>query len=261
LKEYSSAIRRFETALKIMPCSLGALVNLGTSYVVKTKYMWLAKGIYLRHDLDTGINILEKAVRLSAHFKAYNQLGSAYHLKAFCLMQRGINPEKEFELARKAHEEAIKIRPDLFILHYNLGILFKSQAEYLCASGRGDPLKLFSLALKSLQDAIDLDPRVCMLYIEKARTHYLKGRYLSMIRVDGQQEYLKALELYNKAERLDKMNRVKFYCYRADVYYELKRYQDAISDWEKVIRLNPSYERRLRARIVEAKRRLKQDYR
>jgi len=93
---------------------------------------------------------------------------------------------------------------------------------------KGDNLTDPNLALKTLNQAVSIDPSFAVAFNDRGKVHVKMGQFDR-----AKKDYAKAIKLDSKY--------VKAYSNRGVVLYETNQYADALKDFNKAIVLNPSY--------------------
>jgi tetratricopeptide (TPR) repeat protein len=144
---------------------------------------------------------------------------------------------KLFEEAIKDFHKATDYKPDFAEAYNNCGNAYRKLEQY-------------EEALKQCNKAVESKPDFAEAYNNRGNIYYLFSRVNEAIF-----DYTKAIEL--------KSNYTGAYYNRGAAYfYLLNNIIEAKSDWEKVIKLNPSYESELRdklAKIDEALEQMKKE--
>jgi tetratricopeptide (TPR) repeat protein len=135
------------------------------------------------------------------------------------------------------------------------------------------------LAIKYLNDALNYIDNAPFVYLElgniyyeiigdtsKSQDYYIKAnmyanKWIYPIQNLGnlnynRSNYQKAIYYYSKAIKL-KTGNLESYLMRGNSYFRLGKYKSAIKDWEMVIKLDSSYEDKLKKSIEEAKKYIK----
>lgn len=228
---YESAVRNFKRALSYDSTFIQAWLDLALAFLemkqfdsAEVAYRMVAKinpkdsrgwqglgfmyGI-LKGDIEKGVEFYKKALEVDP------ENNDARFGLAKLLDKAGRGDE-----AREVYEEALKKDPD------NPGIL-KSYGLFL--SDEGDYEKSVSL-------------------LEKALPHFENDKEVRMALAEGyrklgekEPKYLpKALENLNYLIGIDSTD-VTLFVKRASVYEEMKRYRDALKDYDRALELNPNY--------------------
>lgn len=110
----------------------------------------------------------------------------------------------------------------------------------------------FETARNDLAQA-DLDRAVEILPI--ARIYYQRARHYIMFKM-----YAEALPDLNKAiEMGNKNTEFNFFLDRGDVYFRMRKYNEAIQDYEQVVKLQDSLKEPMQRRIIQAKQKSQEE--
>ncbi len=116
-----------------------AHLNLGATY-------------FDRHEYDKALEEYNKSLGFQETYSALMGLGNVYAVK------------KEFNQAIHYYERALKIRPEYYLIHYNLGLMY------------GQSGKLEN-AEKSFQKTLSLNPRHYETFRNLGIIHYMNGKH------------------------------------------------------------------------------------
>ncbi len=158
-------------------------------------------------DHERAISLHQRAIDLDSNFeKAYNNLGNAY---------LDLN---QFMEAQKAYESALTLNPGFALAYSNLGILYFKQGQ-------------FEKAEEFIKKSLELDPK-------SALSLYNLGV------IYGEQGMpLQAIDAFKKVPEVDpyfsRMSEV--YNNLGIAFFKLQRYENALQEFHKVLRLNPSF--------------------
>ncbi|MDI6792530.1 MAG: tetratricopeptide repeat protein [bacterium] len=164
-------------------------------------------------DWQRAIAEFKKIIELKV--MAYDRTAHLYRKLGDHLLSRGFWDE-----AVKYYRQALELQPGIADLHYSLGICYANKGVI--------EEKYFDEAIKEYQIAIRLDP-------EFAEPHYGLG----MIYFFKKEEHERGISYFKEAIRL-KPKYVDAHLALAKAYYQLKRYADALTRYDYVIKLYPS---------------------
>jgi len=168
----------------------------------------------------------------------------AWFCAGFCYGELGLHQE-----ALQAYKQAIRLKPDLAVVHNNLGNAY-------------DKLGLYQEALQAFKQAIRLEPDYAKAHNNLGVAYYKLGLYQEALQAYKQAIRLKpdyaeahynlgvtygelglhqeALQAYKQAIRL-KPDYVDAYNNLGDAYGKLGLYQEALQAFKQAIRLKPDY--------------------
>lgn len=154
-----------------------------------------------------------------AEGKSNADVASLYNRRGYARLKL-----KLFEEATKDFHQATDYKPDFAEAYNNCGNAYRK-------------LERYEDALSQCSKAIEYKPDFAEAYNNRGNIHYLFSKADEAI-----YDYTKAIEL--------KPNYSGAYYNRGTAYYFLQnKIIEAKSDWEKVIKLNPSYEKNLRGKL------------
>lgn len=151
--------------------------------------------------------------------KSNSEVASLYNRRGYALLKL-----KQFEEAIKDFNKATEYKPDFAEAYNNCGNAYRK-------------LERYDDALSQCNKAIEYKPDFAEAYNNRGNIYYLFSRSDEAIF-----DYTRAIEL--------RPNYAGAYYNRGAAYYYLQnKIIEAKSDWEKVIKLNPSYERELKGKL------------
>lgn len=188
--QYDKAVASYKKTLKLNPDNLYAHLGIGISYSFLDSF-------------DKAIEHLEKAKVVSENKEAlYTYLGISYHNKG------------RLQEAVEMYEKALEINPELYTLHYNIGMIIEKQQR--------------DKAREHYEKAIKKNPSYFNAYIRLGRLYAGVGRGDAALASFG-----KALKL--RPENADTWNDLGY------TYYLKKKFRRAIVHYEKSISFSPDY--------------------
>lgn len=176
-------------------------------------YLYQGLAFYGLNNIDQAIERYSKAIKIDSEYALayYNRAQAYFYLK-------------NYTLALENYDLAIRAKGDLGSKgNKRLADVYANRGDVLGHLGR------FSEALSSADRALEIDSQHGFAwYIRSMALGYL-GR---------NQEALKAVDT-----AIQFANYAYVWHHRGDVMYQLKRYAEAISSYEKAIQLDPQYAR------------------
>ncbi len=241
---FEKAIIEFNKAIKINPNNALYYSNIGLVYSRMKNYkddlIYYNKAISLNPNLkgvyqsrgatyklldkcDLAISDFTKEIELNN-----NLILSSYSSRLDCYLK-----QKKWELAIKDISYLIENNKNTE-LYKNDELNFNLSSMYYQRGGTYLVLKKYYLAISDLSKVIQLnDEFVFKSYINRA------------ICYSNQEEYEKAIKDYNyiienlENSNIDSSTHYTFYTDRGNKYLKLRKYKEAIIDYEKAISLNP----------------------
>jgi tetratricopeptide (TPR) repeat protein len=167
-----------------------------------------ANQIRISDRLDEAINVLGECLdeELSRVARTYLLLGLSYY------------EGNEQNKAIANYSKAIEFAPTYVTAFVNRGLRYTAKGNY-------------QLALNDFADAIELDPGYMQAYYFRAYAHQKEGNHRAAIN-----DFNTALTLTQDTNEV-----AAIYYNRGRVYRDLKRYDDALSDFDQAIQLKPEY--------------------
>jgi tetratricopeptide (TPR) repeat protein len=241
-KEYKKAIADFTKAIELHPNNSIYYRNRGQTYFSLKEFKKCSDDYETKNKINLDI---EKAKQVSEIEKTNSQTAKEYNTlgdKAFNL--------KQYENAIQKYCEAIKLEPRTVIYYINRSKAYMALKKYedvisdyttiaVLDSEKSAiyyneigliyySLQKYFEALKSFEKAIEIDPLVEKYYNNRGKTYfnYLK-QYNNALR-----DFTQAIELneYNASSK-----EVIYFINRADTYRNLKKYKEALIDYNTVI--------------------------
>jgi len=222
---FESALKDFETAIRLNPEYKEAITNIGNLY-------------FEQKDFDLAILYYDKSLSIdSTFYEAYNNRG-------YALASQG-----DFENAIVDYNKAIMLKPDYQLAYNNRGVAYGA-------------VNNFSLAIDDLNKAISLDPKYAESYNNIGIVYIKQNDYASAISnfdkaVQLNMSYLdainnrgmaklnfghldEAIEDFNLAISINSAD-VSAYLNRAKVFQKQNNIKKTLDDFQKVIDINPNY--------------------
>ena len=167
---------------------------------------WLNYGnqLWRMQENDRAVKAFKGAIERKPDFH------QAYYSKGLAL-----NAEKKYQAALTAFDKAVKLQPQFYEAWRE-----KSYALF--------ELERYPEALTSIEEAIKIQPKDSILYLLKGDILYELKRYSESINT-----YTEALKIKPNFEN------VYAYGNRGSIYAELKQYEKALADFNKVIETHP----------------------
>ena len=232
--EWDSAVKSYETVVRIDPSNVNAYVQLGDIYLDRLNF---AKN---KKQIDAGLgkaaSYYKKAIALEKRNvdallglgmvlkkqKNYEQAVAVYQKvikinprsdKAYVGLSEVIDKKKNPDEYKSALFESLKINPKNAVAHNNLGFFYST-------AGKKDQ------AIRQYKKAIELDPNLASAHNNLGWRLYKNKNYK-----EAQSELLKALQI-NPADVMASVN-------SGSVYFKQKDYNTSLSHFRKAQELDP----------------------
>ncbi|NMX21940.1 hypothetical protein C5S30_05820 [ANME-1 cluster archaeon GoMg4] len=227
IRQFESAIRNFDKALKLEPeenkAKATAYRNRGVAYSRLTRY-------------EEAIKDFDRAIVLKPEYvDAYTVRGDAYAKLG------------RYEEALRDFNKAIELDPEYAVAHDARGCFYLDLEQY-------------DEAISDFTTAIALDPDYAEAYLHRGSAYWGLEQYEGVLN-----DFNKAIELdpesalaytargglYSDLEKFDETIRdysaaielkkedPQTYLLRGEAYAELEQYEEAVKDFEKALKLNP----------------------
>lgn len=209
-------------------CVSGIFLSAGCDRVARHYYLSQYDG-----EIKKATRTIERAQNEAQRATAYADRGDAYAEKAAYLRVFKVVPSAEydrlFELAIQDHDQAIALEPDNAEMYYHRGSTYFSRA----VDPNNDPKSkaFFAPAKADFSKAIEQNPR-----------HYMAFDVRGMINEQAG-EWEQAIADYTQETALNPQGRFRLadaYCNRGSFYLREKKYDLAVSDFEKSIEIGSS---------------------
>lgn len=209
---YQKAIENYTRAIEANLREASLYNNRGLAYYSFEKY-------------DKAISDYNRAIELEADYKdAYFNRGLAYFKKSS-------SQEAISDLGK-----AIELDPKYADAYYNRGLGYNQSFHYYSKPFTEEAVDKFDRAVADFNKVLELDLNYVLAYAGLGNSYYRHG------------EWDKATEYYNKAlghedlilKKVEEKGLEEVYYSRARNYNQFQRtYDDALSDYKKVLELNP----------------------
>jgi len=188
--QYDKAVASYKKTLKLSPDNLYAHLGIGISYASLDSF-------------DKAIEHLEKAKLISENKEAlYTYLGISYHNKG------------RVQEAVEMYEKALEINPELYTLHFNIGMIIEKQQR--------------DKAREHYEKAIKINPSYFKAYIRLGRIYGRAGRV-----DDAAKSFKTVIEL--QPDNSIAWNNLGY------TYHLRKKFRRAIAHYEKAISSSPDH--------------------
>ncbi|WP_461255163.1 tetratricopeptide repeat protein [Treponema sp. R80B11-R83G3] len=191
---------------------------------------------YKKGSYTEAISEFDQAIRLSPNYAvAYNDRGNAYYVK------------KDYDRAIADYNEAVRLDPNYAYPYYNRGNAYYDKNDY-------------DRAIADYNESIRLDPNYMKAYYGRGNVYYVKkdydraiADYEAALRIDPNYANAKTwLENAKKAKSVTTQPQqtatqsapsaaAKAAYDKGTEYYKKGSYTEAISEFDKAIRLSPNY--------------------
>ena len=225
------AIRRSHITL----CTAAVLLLSGCDRISQ-----ISRYLYLRQcdtDIKKATGAIESAQNDAQRASGYADRGSALgekarYSRAFKLVT-GVEHERLLDLALKDHGQAIALQPDNAEMYYRRGHTYYMQAAFGTFDPNNDPKSkaYFETAKADFSKAIELDPRHAMAFEFRGLANEGTGNLDQAIADYTQLAALQPKSRYRLADA---------HCNRGASYLREKKYDLAITDFEKSIEFGNS---------------------
>jgi tetratricopeptide (TPR) repeat protein len=178
-EQYSAAIEDFSRAIELEPDLSSAYFNRGNAYFIQEEY----KNAF--NDFDMALSIVQSADAQGSEGQTGSRqqrpaaLKDALPSPTEILNNRAAANHQlgEEEAAEKDLRQAISIKPQSALLHFNLGTLLYDRDQY-------------QEAVSAFSNAIEQDPSMIRAYFNRGNAHYKIANYQQAAR-----DFQKVLEL------------------------------------------------------------------
>ncbi len=183
----------------------GEVIGISTFIIKEAQNLNFAMPINLiRDNIDRGKVIAFK----DAEIEDYKKTEEYWFYLGFAYADSG-----KYKEAMEAFKQAIRIKPNVAVSHYNLGIVYDSLGKY-------------QEAIEEYKQAIRIKPDYAEAYDNLGNAYADSGKYKE------------AIEAFKHAIRIKPDYALAHYNLSV-VYDSLGKYQEAIEEYKQVIRINP----------------------
>lgn len=226
-----TAIGLFHRSL-IPLCASAVLLFSGCDRISRHLYLSQRDG-----EIKKATRAIESAQNDAQRASGYADRGAAWgekarYSRAFKLIP-GDEYERLFQLAIQDHDRAIALQPDNAEMYYRRGRTYYMQAAFSTFDPLNDPKSkaYFETAKGNFAKAIELDPRHALAYEFRGMAN------------EGTGDMDQAIADYTQLAALQPKSRFRLadaYCGRGSSYLKEKKYELAVSDFEKSIEIGSS---------------------